>query len=117
MTAIPKPSTLRDPAYLKHLRGLRCCWCQRPGRSQAAHQGGGRGMSVKAPDDMAIPLCAFCHRLTHASFTPRNVAALAERFWARGFWGYDRPLTMTTFRQWAAIRARDLRAAYLRGER
>lgn len=114
LRAVPKPTTLRDPRYLKYLRGLSCSWCQRKPPSEAAHGGGGRGIATKAPDDGAVPLCSVCHRLSHASLTPRNAETLAKRFWMPSAWSGPGVLTATSLREWMGIRARDLRAAYLR---
>lgn len=56
--------TLRSPAWLAYLRTLPCSWCARPAPSEASHHGP-HGVSIKADDMRAIPLCTGCHREYH----------------------------------------------------
>jgi hypothetical protein len=84
----------RAPAYLAWVRSLPCLVCQCWG-SEAAHTGTDGGMSMKASDWSAVPLCPNCHRLGpgayhrigRAQFEARNglnllevCAELRERF-------------------------------------
>ncbi len=60
--AQPPPAPEREPAYLAFIRQQPCAvpGC-RAGFIQAAHTGG-RGLSQKADDRRAIPLCHFHHQ-------------------------------------------------------
>ncbi len=60
----PKPKTPRSSSHLAWLRTLRCAWCGWFAPSEASHHGR-RGVGIKAPDLLAIPLCAGCHRWHH----------------------------------------------------
>jgi hypothetical protein len=82
----------RNAAYLRWIRQQPCAACHVEGRSEAAHCGG-RGLSQKAADTQAIPLCADCHtrgprayhRLGRAAFERAHrldCAAVAERLHA-----------------------------------
>lgn len=55
---VPKPKTERSEPYLRLVAALPCCWCGAVGRSQAAHPNMGKGQGIKAPDNLAFPLCA-----------------------------------------------------------
>lgn len=110
----PKPTTLRDPKYLAHLRTLPCSWCAAQPPNDAAHQGGGRGTATKAPDDKAIPLCRRCHRLTGMSFTKNNVAALMSVCRSGLAWYFQEVgPTFAEFRKWADEEGAITRAKYL----
>lgn len=54
-----KPS--RDRSYLAFIRRFPCVGCGSARRVEAAHLGP-RGLSQKASDCLALPLCAACHR-------------------------------------------------------
>lgn len=55
-----------DKKFLNFLRGLPCCVCGKPPRSQAAHvRLGGRGGMGQKPLFSAVPLCATCHNIQH----------------------------------------------------
>lgn len=65
MRAVPKPPKPdRNAAYLSWVRTQMCCSCNATGPNEA-HHFGPRGMSQKASDYHAVPLCASCHRLFH----------------------------------------------------
>lgn len=51
----------RDPAYLAWIRDMPCIGCGIEGHSEAAHTGRDGGMSMKASDYSAVPLCSGCH--------------------------------------------------------
>ena len=84
-------SAFRDAKYLKWIRSLPCSvdGCESQRRIQAAHTGP-HGMSIKAPDASAIPLCpehhlweyaGSYHRLGRSEFERRhglNVQAIAS---------------------------------------
>jgi hypothetical protein len=53
---------VKDSKYLAWIRTLPCAICRR--KSEAAHTGG-RGLSQKASDRRAIPLCALHHADYH----------------------------------------------------
>ena len=55
---LPKEAPERSEQYLRAVAALVCCHCGRVGRSQAAHADAGKGLSIKADDRTAIPLCA-----------------------------------------------------------
>lgn len=66
MAAIPKPKTVKDPAYLAYVRTLPC-WARRThphicrdtlgkGLSECSHLDG------KSRDDRVLPLCGLAHR-------------------------------------------------------
>jgi hypothetical protein len=57
--AQPKPRTFRSKAYLAWVRMRPCLICGKA--SEAAHTGP-HGVSIKAPDFRAVPLCPFHHR-------------------------------------------------------
>lgn len=65
LVAQPKPQTPRDERFLDHLRGMTCCACGAPPRSEAAHFGPDRGVGLKASDYEACALCVDCHRHWH----------------------------------------------------
>lgn len=75
----PKPS--RSPAYLAFVRTQMCCSCNASGPCEA-HHFGPRGMSQKADDFHAVPLCTSCHRLFHdkGEILGRDRKATEERF-------------------------------------
>lgn len=54
----------RDNDRLDLIRGLSCCQCGKPPRSQAAHSNfgiHGKGKGIKSDDRYTIPLCHSCH--------------------------------------------------------
>ena len=105
--ADPKPHTHRDPAYLAFLRRCTCSWCGRPPPSEAAHQGGGRGIATKGPDDRAVPLCRRCHRYQH----DHGVLYLSGPYDSEPLrWGAT--LSGAGLRAWAEAEAARLRARY-----
>jgi hypothetical protein len=62
----PKPAKSKPNArYLDAVRELPCVICDRT-PCEAHHPIHGRFSQVKVPDEMAIPLCADCHRSLHA---------------------------------------------------
>lgn len=65
LVAQPKHVTPRDERFRDHLRGLPCCACGAPPRSEAAHFGPDRGVALKASDYEACALCVDCHRHWH----------------------------------------------------
>lgn len=91
VTPIPKGNARRSPAYLRWVATLACAHCGRAGPSQAAHADEGKGMSIKAPDDTAMPLCADapgrrgCHSLigTDGMFNRVTRRALEQTYGAR----------------------------------
>jgi len=80
----PRPGPERDPIYLAWIRTLACVvCCQTPSAwntIEAAHTNalGPRGMSQKASDYSAIPLCSWHHRHNRDSYH-----ALGEKRFAR----------------------------------
>lgn len=77
--------TGKDPAYLRFIRSLPCCVCAKllhrdGGRqrsiTEAAHAGV-RGLSTKAHDKTAIPLCRLHHREGVTS-----LHQLGRKFWS-----------------------------------
>ena len=101
MRSATKLRTGKDPAYLAWLHELPCVVCiggmdrlmtwlrplqsapiRQSSRTEAAHCGD-RGMSQKAPDRTAIPLCCEHHREGRCS-----VHKMGKRFWE--YWGIDR---------------------------
>lgn len=54
-----KERVVRSPKYLREVASLPCCNCGREGASQAAHINRGKGMSIKAGDNLTFPLCTF----------------------------------------------------------
>ena len=60
---IPKENRIRSKAYLAHIRTQPCLACGAPGPSDAAHISMGRNsLSMKAGDDLTMPLCRRCHQ-------------------------------------------------------
>ena len=57
-----------DPAYLRFIREQPCTIQTCKSRFQEAAHTGGRGLSRKANDHQAIPLCPFHHRTGSRSF-------------------------------------------------
>lgn len=54
---------MRSPKRLAEIRKLPCVRCGNP-NSQAAHSNSakhGKGRSIKASDEFAVPLCHSCH--------------------------------------------------------
>lgn len=54
---------MRNPKRLAEIRKLPCVRCGNP-HSQAAHSNSakhGKGRSIKASDEFAVPLCHSCH--------------------------------------------------------
>jgi len=63
---------LRDPAYLAWIRTLECLLCRhyhitQSWPTEAAHSGP-HGVSQKAADDQALPLCRHCHQSGPGSY-------------------------------------------------
>lgn len=56
-----------DPEYLAWVKGQSCCLCDRPPPGVAHHPTGAhlRGVGMKCPDTLAIPLCDPCHQAFH----------------------------------------------------
>ncbi len=97
MRSATRKRTGRDPAYLEWIRTLPCVCCIFPWKmyesgvaysnvqksaSEAAHTGE-RGLSQKAPDREAIPLCKW-----HHTEGPESHHRLGKAFWAK--WWIDR---------------------------
>ena len=72
MRSATKKKTGKDPERLAFIRAQPCCVCanhidnmdrpwQQNTKTEAAHLGP-RGLSQKAPDGRAVPLCAYHHR-------------------------------------------------------
>lgn len=71
------PPLVRCSEYLAFVRRHPCIICYRDGAQ--AHHWGPHGLGKKAPDWLAIPLCAECHRAWHEqpwSITPRDDMSL-----------------------------------------
>lgn len=72
---------MRDPQYLAFIRRQPCLACRRGSpvvhisRTEAHHYGP-HGLSQKAPDRMAIPLCG----IEHHRLGPESVHQLGKRF-------------------------------------
>jgi hypothetical protein len=82
LRAVPKPpKPMRDAAYLAWVRREMCCACNASGPNEA-HHFGPRGMSQKADDYHAVPLCTRCHRMFHDTgrVPGRDRAATEEQF-------------------------------------
>jgi len=57
-----KIKTFRSEKYKDFIRGLLCCKCNRPPRSEAHHESLlNSGMAIKPPDTQCLPLCRVCH--------------------------------------------------------
>ncbi len=93
MRSATRKKTGRDPLYLKWLHTLPCLICfnlafaaslplAQLSQTEAAHVGD-RGLSQKAPDRTAIPLCAEHHRLDRFS-----AHRMGKKFWQH--YGLDR---------------------------
>lgn len=76
----PRRGPARDAAYLAWIRTLRCEACGRRAPSEAAHTGHDGGMSVKASDYSAIPLCHRCHRTGPYCYHGPNRQAFAAMY-------------------------------------
>lgn len=59
--AIGGRKPLRSAKYLAWIRSLACLLCRTRVGVEAAHSGP-HGLSQKAPDTSALPLCGMCHR-------------------------------------------------------
>lgn len=83
--AIPKPLPPEEsPAFLEMVRGLRCCNCKKPPRSEAHHEGK-KGVSQKVRDTLAVPLCNRCHRIyTDFNELPRPGSTDSKERLSRG---------------------------------
>ena len=59
----PKRNYVRSPKLLRLVASLECQFCGAGNYVQAAHYnwGGGKGMGIKADDNLVAALCAFCH--------------------------------------------------------
>ena len=58
----------KDPMYLAWVREQACVGCGAPAPSAPHHPRGymyGSGMSLKAPDSLAVPVCKKCHDAYH----------------------------------------------------
>jgi hypothetical protein len=80
--ARPRRGPDRDPAYLQWIRSLPCAICGANGaRSEAAHTSvlGPRGLSQKASDYSAIPLCFGHHRGNADSYHALGERAFADK--------------------------------------
>jgi hypothetical protein len=55
---VPKDAAKRSGRYLRWVASLPCAHCGRDGPSQAAHSDEGKGMGIKAGDNLTYPLCA-----------------------------------------------------------
>lgn len=62
-----KEPPFRSRAYLKHVAELGCLICRQPAQAHHLLRSGGKGMSMKAPDNHTIPLCPKHHDALHAS--------------------------------------------------
>ena len=60
---------MKSAHWLRVLRFLPCSHCGVVGRTDAHHVGT-RGMGLKNPDSMCIPLCRRCHRSHHSQNKP-----------------------------------------------
>lgn len=58
---------LENKAYLDWIRSQPCFVCDRGAPSHAHHHTGRRGLSQRAHDHDAMPLCHDCHRTFHAA--------------------------------------------------
>jgi hypothetical protein len=65
--AVAGRKPIRDKAYLKWIRTLPCLLCRTRVGVEAAHSGP-HGISQKAPDTSALPLCFECHRTGELSY-------------------------------------------------
>ena len=107
MSAVPKPSRVRDPDYLARIRTLPCllakrepCTCggfldvvRKTYRIEAAHV---RSRGAGGGDDQVVPLCGThhreAHRIGHKSFEKRHgidlayEAKLLRVYYTRGHW-------------------------------
>lgn len=55
--------TFRSEPWRRAVASLPCACCMREGETQAAHPNHrGKGMGLKAPDYLCVPLCVTCHR-------------------------------------------------------
>ena len=85
---LPQPPD-RCPAYLRWLKRFPCVACGSSKWVDPAHFGP-HGVSTKASDFDALPLCRYCHNeqgksaLTFAAMKGLDVPALQE--WFRGMW-------------------------------
>jgi hypothetical protein len=79
-------SMTEDQVYLRNVRGLPCllAWTKKClGRVHAHHAGERPGMSRKAPDDTAVPLCVRHHVEWHdASGHFASLDKAGRRLWA-----------------------------------
>ena len=77
--AIKGNKPARSPKYLAWIRTLACCvpgctsrnlhqWSDAAGSRTEASHSGPHGISQKAPDTSALPICAFHHRLARDSY-------------------------------------------------
>lgn len=72
----------RDPAWLRHVRTLRCCLTGERSMVEAHHVrlAGMCGVSQKPPDYMTVPMTTREHRRIHAEgMTVEDRAAIYER--------------------------------------
>jgi len=76
------------PKHLEKIRQLPCCLCGSPPRNDPHHLKrdiAKRGMAMRAPDDMTVPLCRSCHDDVERAGTrnePRWFLSLAAGLWA-----------------------------------
>ena len=87
---LPKNPPVRDESYRRLVAALPCANCGIEGHSQAAHPNTGKGLSLKAGDNLCFPLCADrpgvrgCHTWfdQHALYT-RQERRLIEVEWVQ----------------------------------
>lgn len=60
--------TARSWRYLAWIRSLPCASCGQDPAGEAAHTGSDGGMSMKASDYSAVPLCPNCHSMSSDSY-------------------------------------------------
>lgn len=76
-----KERVVRSPKYLREVASLVCCNCGREGASQAAHINRGKGMAIKAGDNLTFPLCTTvdCKPGCHEQYDQYR---LGDKHWA-----------------------------------
>lgn len=67
MGAVKAIKPARDRKYLDWIRNLACLLCRTRVGVEAAHSGP-HGISQKAPDSSALPMCFECHRTGEFSY-------------------------------------------------
>lgn len=67
---IPKPYTIRDRAYLDHVRSQPCVSCgSTPSEAHHYSPPGTKAMGKRCHDLWAVPLCHQCHMTWHGTGT------------------------------------------------